>query len=66
MDRSDMTSTGLEVYARLDHGSYPNKIRVAGADLEAKPLYDRLSRIARSWRAGRSRGKPPPGACPRQ
>ena len=33
------TSTGLEVYARLDPGSYPDKIRVPDADLAAVNLH---------------------------
>lgn len=33
------TSTGLEVYARLDHGSYPDKIRVPDADIAAVNLH---------------------------
>jgi len=33
------TSTGLEVYARLDEGSYPDKIKVADADLKAVNLH---------------------------
>ncbi|MCA1681370.1 MAG: ISAzo13 family transposase, partial [Actinobacteria bacterium] len=32
------TSTGLEVYARLDDGEYPAKIRVSDAELEAVNL----------------------------
>jgi hypothetical protein len=33
------TSTGLEVYARLDPGSYPDKVRVPDADLAAVNLH---------------------------
>ena len=33
------TSTGLEVYARLDDGEYPAKIRVTDADLAAVKLH---------------------------
>lgn len=33
------TSTGLEVYARLDEGTYPDKIKVSDADLEAVNLH---------------------------
>jgi len=29
------TSTGLEVYARLDEGSYPAKLRVTNAEFKA-------------------------------
>jgi len=32
---STTTRTGLEVYARLDPGSYPGKIKVADAELKA-------------------------------
>ena len=37
--RATSTSTGLEVYARLDPGSYPDKIRVPDADLAAVNLH---------------------------
>jgi transposase len=33
------TSTGLEVYARLDDGSYPDKIKVKDAELKAVNLH---------------------------
>ena len=33
------TSTGLEVYARLDQGAYPNKIRVPDTELRAVNLH---------------------------
>jgi hypothetical protein len=33
------TSTGLEVYARLDDGTYPDKINVPDADLKAVSLH---------------------------
>jgi hypothetical protein len=33
------TSTGLEVYARLDDGEYPAKIRVTDAELNAVNLH---------------------------
>jgi hypothetical protein len=33
------TSTGLEVYARLDDGSYPDKIRVPDSEIEAVNLH---------------------------
>ena len=33
------TSTGLEVYARLDQGTYPDKIKVPDADLKAVNLH---------------------------
>jgi hypothetical protein len=33
------TSSGLEVYARLDDGAYPDKIKVSDADLEAVNLH---------------------------
>jgi transposase len=33
------TSNGLEVYARLDEGTYPDKIRVQDADLEAVNIH---------------------------
>ena len=33
------TSTGLEVYARLDDGSYPDKIHVPDADIQAVNLH---------------------------
>ena len=33
------TSTGLEVYARLDDGEYPAKIRVSDAELHAVNLH---------------------------
>jgi len=33
------TSTGLEVYARLDDGSYPDKIRVPDAEINAVNLH---------------------------
>ena len=33
------TSTGLEVYARLDDGTYPNKIKVPDAELKAINLH---------------------------
>lgn len=33
------TSTGLEVYARLDQGSYPDKITVPDTDLKAVNLH---------------------------
>src|SRR5512144_1849323 len=36
---STTTSTGLEVYARLDEGSYPDKIRVSNKDIEAVDLH---------------------------
>ena len=36
---STTTSTGLEVYARLDEGSYPDKIRVPDEEIEAVNLH---------------------------
>ena len=33
------TSSGLEVYARLDHGTYPQKIKVPDADLKTVNLH---------------------------
>ncbi|MCA1701195.1 MAG: ISAzo13 family transposase [Actinobacteria bacterium] len=36
---STTTSTGLEVYARLDEGSYPNKIRVPDDQIKAVNLH---------------------------
>ncbi|MGE5636883.1 MAG: ISAzo13 family transposase [Nocardioidaceae bacterium] len=36
---STKTSTGLEVYARLDERSYPDKIRVSNKDIEAVDLH---------------------------
>jgi Rhodopirellula transposase DDE domain len=36
---STTTSTGLEVYARLDEGSYPDKIRVPDHEIEAVNLH---------------------------
>jgi hypothetical protein len=33
------TSNGLEVYARLDEGTYPDKVRVQDADLEAVNIH---------------------------
>jgi DDE family transposase len=33
------TSTGLEVYARLDHGTYPDKIRVPDNEINAVNLH---------------------------
>lgn len=33
------TSTGLKVYARLDDGSYPDKIRVPDNDIQAVNLH---------------------------
>jgi len=33
------TSTGLEVYARLDDGSYPDKIRVPDDEIQAVNLH---------------------------
>ncbi len=33
------TSTGLEVYARLDEGSYPSKVKVSDAELAAVNLH---------------------------
>jgi hypothetical protein len=33
------TSTGLEVYARLDERTYPDKIRVSDAELKAVNLH---------------------------
>ena len=33
------TSTGLEVYARLDEGSYPDKIRVPDGEIAAVNLH---------------------------
>jgi Rhodopirellula transposase DDE domain len=36
---STKTSTGLEVYARLDEGSYPDKIRVPDQEIEAVNLH---------------------------
>ena len=33
------TSTGLEVYARLDEGTYPDKIKVADSELKAVNLH---------------------------
>ncbi len=33
------TSTGLEVYARLDNGVYPDKIKVPDADLKTISLH---------------------------
>lgn len=38
MIASTTTSTGLKVYARLDEGSYPNKIKVTDAELAAVRL----------------------------
>src|SRR5512143_4137618 len=35
---STTTSTGLEVYARLDEGSYPDKIRVPDDEIKAVNL----------------------------
>ncbi len=36
---STTTSTGLEVYARLDEGSYPDKIRVPDDQIQAVNLH---------------------------
>jgi transposase len=36
---STTTRSGLEVYARLDEGSYPDKIKVSDAELEAVNLH---------------------------
>jgi pyruvate formate-lyase activating enzyme-like uncharacterized protein len=33
------TGTGLEVYARLDTGSYPDKIKVSDTELKAVNLH---------------------------
>jgi len=33
------TGTGVEVYARLDEGTYPAKIKVSDAELKAVNLY---------------------------
>ena len=33
------TSSGLEVYARLDQGTYPDKIRVTDAELQAVNIH---------------------------
>jgi len=33
------TSSGLDVYARLDEGAYPDKIKVPDAELEAVNLH---------------------------
>ena len=33
------TSTGLEIYAQLDKGTYPDKIRVSDADFKAVNLH---------------------------
>jgi hypothetical protein len=33
------TSTGLEIYARLDNGTYPDKIRVPDPEIKAVNLH---------------------------